>query len=153
MYATVTEANNYVRDYYSSADPLRIKWEALTEADKQVMLNRSEQVIDLLPMQGKAHNPGKAFPRDPNKERSLVQAKIATIELAVQTLNDEMQERFQLQRQGVKAYKIGDLSETFGSSSGADYSGFNQLAYSIVLPYLQDWLGGGYRICPTRTRR
>lgn len=154
MYATVEQANAYVQNFYSSADSLRLTWEALSDGDKQVSLNRAEQVIDMLPFNGKPKYKDKAFPRKPNEEYSLKQAQVATIELAVQQLNSEAKERFELQAQGVKSYRIGDLSETFGNGTGASsYSGIDEYTFSIVYPYLKDWLGGGYIICPTHIKK
>lgn len=154
MYATVEQANAYIKDYYASTDSIRTQWEALTEEDKRVMLNRASQVVDLLPYKGRPVHPGKAFPRKPNEEYSLQMAMTATIELAAQQFNTEAKERFELQSQGVKSYKIGDLSETFGNSQGASgYSGIDEYSFSIVFPYLKDWLGGGYEICHTHIKR
>lgn len=154
MYATVEQASAYISDYYGSTDSLRLAWEALSDGDKQVHLNRAEQIIDLLPYNGIPVRKDKAFPRKPNEEYSLQQARVATIELAVQQFNTEAKERFELQAQGVKSYRIGDLSETFGRSDGASgYSGIDEYSFSIVFPYLKDWLGGGYEICPTRTKK
>lgn len=151
-YATVEEAGTYVATYYSSTDNARVRWEALSAPDKQILLNRSEQVIDLLPFKGIAAIEGKAFPREPNKELSLSRARVATIELAVQThSNAEFQERLALQKQGVKSYKIGDLSETFKDVSYDNY--IDQFVLDVVGPYLKDWLGGGFRICRTLIRR
>ena len=154
MYATVEQANAYVASYYSSTNNIRIAWEALNEEDKQVMLNRSEQLIDLLPVNGKPVDPKQvsAFPRYPNPELSLERVRIAAIELALQTNGDtETQDRLNLRAQGVKSYTIGDLSETFKDTSSEDY--LIQFALDAVNPFLRNWLGGGYRICPTRIRR
>ena len=147
MYATALEANEYVKSYYSSTDPLRGAWGSLSEEDKQVLLNRAEQVIDSLPLKGRPLETGKAFPREPFRDISMQKAKMATIELALQSLDQEAVERGRLQRQGVRSYKLGDLSETFKDSSSTEDG-----TLSIVLPYLGDWLGGGYRICPTRIK-
>ncbi len=65
MYATIHQANNYVNRYYSSADPLRIAWSQLSDSDKQILLNRAEQLIDRLSFTGVPLNPNKAFPRNP----------------------------------------------------------------------------------------
>ena len=151
MYATLERANAYMQEYYASTDPIRTSWEALTDEDKQVLLNRAELMIDQLPLRGKATNPPKAFPRKPNEEYSLQLAQIATIELAAQYQDEVMRGRLSLKAQGVKSYKIGDLSETFGS--GYEYSGVDKFTYDIVFPFLKDWLGGGYRICPTQTHQ
>ena len=151
MYATVVQADEYVRNYYSSSDSMRLAWEALSEEDKLVSLNRAEQTIDHLPLTGVPVVEDKAFPRYPD---TTVPTEVtqATIELAVQTLNTEAKDRYELRRQGVRSYKIGDLSESFSDADVAA-SGVDAYAYSIVFPFLRNWLGGGYKICPTRTRR
>lgn len=150
-YATVAETTTYVRSYYSSTDAIRIAWEELSEGDKQVMLNKAAQIIDFLPLKGKPVHANKAFPRYPHKDEIPEVVKIANMELALQSQNSEAKERYELRHQGVQSYKIGDLSENFGSS-GID-TGVDEFAFSIVYPFLRDWLGGGYRICPTRIRR
>ena len=150
MYATIEQANAYIAEYYSSTSPQYISWNSLGNGDKQVLLNRAEQTIDQLPLRGTPVVAGKAFPREPDLTLSLSQAQLATIELAAQRQgNLEAQARFELQNQGVKSYKIGDLSETFMDASG--YEGLDAFAYSIVFPFLKDWLGGGFKICPTHT--
>lgn len=151
-YATVEQANAYVKSYYSSTDNIRVLWESLSTEDQQVHLNRAEQLIDLLPLRGREVIKGKAFPRKPNEELSLQRAQVATIELAVQINgNTEFQERLSLQKQGVKSYKLGDLSETFGDTHSDAF--VDQFVYDVVASYLREWLGGGYRICPTRIKR
>lgn len=151
MYATVDQADEYIKQYYSSTSPLRSAWEDLSKEDKQVLLNRAEQSIDGLPLKGRPLESGKAFPRTPSQDISMRQAMIATVELALASLDSEASERLKLRRQGVKSYKIGDLSETFEDST----VGLNGTSYtlSIVSSYLSDWLGGGYEICPTRIRK
>ncbi len=53
-----------------------------------------------------------------------------------------------MQKQGVRSYKIGDLSETyFGGSSVSEK---DEHTYSIVYPWLKDWLSGGYQLCQIR---
>lgn len=149
MYAAIADANEYVRNYYSSTNPLRAAWESLSDEDKQVLLNRAEQAIDSLPLRGCPLESGKAFPRTPLQETSMERARIAAIELALQSQDQEAEERYRLQSQGVKSYKIGDLSETFKDSS----AGTTSRILAIVSTYLGDWLSGGYEICPTRIRR
>lgn len=152
MYATLEQANAYIESYYSSNNPLRISWNALSDGDKTVQLNIAERTIDQLPLKGKPIHKSKAFPRKPDEEYSLLKAKEATIELAINLLDSEISQRYSMQQQGVKSYKIGDLSETFKDGSSG-YSGIDNYAFSIVFPYLSDWLGGGYDICPTRIHR
>lgn len=151
MYATVVQANEYVQNYYSSGDSMRLAWEALSEADKLVSLNRAEQTIDLLPINGRPVVINKAFPRYPDTDVPM-EVTQATIELALQSFNSEAKDRYELRRQGVRSYSIGDLSESFTDAAVAA-SGVDAYAYSIVFPFLRKWLGGGYDICPTRTRR
>lgn len=154
MYATVAEADEYIASYYSSTDNLRLQWEDLDDEDKAVSLRKSSQFIDLLPYKGKASSHNGAFPRKPNEEYSLQQAKIATIELALNKLDTEAASRFQLMDSGVKSYKIGDLSETFRDSESLLYgAGIDPYQFSIVFPFLRDWIGGGYDICPTHIRK
>lgn len=152
MYATVEQANTYISNYYSSTDPIRQSWEALSVDNKQVQLNRAEKLIDQLPFNGEGMVPGKAFPREPQEDISLAKAEEATIEVAAQTLvESDVQLRLALQAQNVKSYKIGDLTETFGEVSVDP--GVNRYILSIVFPILRQWLGGGYNICPTRVHR
>lgn len=151
MYATVVQANEYVQNYYSSGSSLRLAWEALNGDDRLVSLNRAEQTIDRLPFTGRPTIDNKAFPRYPDKEIP-VEVTQATIELAVQSLDGEAKDRYELRRQGVRSYTIGDLSESFTDIAVAA-PGIDAYAYSIVFPFLRKWLGGGYEICPARTRR
>lgn len=153
MYSTIEQANVYISNYYGSTDTIRTSWEALSDEDKQVYLNKAEQIIDQLLLKGRPLVPGKAFPRDPDSEVSLLKAQEATIELAVQTQgNIEAKERYNLQKQGVSSYKIGDLSESF-KGNGSDLMGVDKFALSIVYPFLKDWLSGGYKICGTQIKR
>lgn len=156
MYATVEQTNTYVQNYYSSLDPIRTQWESLEEADKQVLINRAEQFINMLPYSTRALEPNKVFPREPNGDYSLQQVQLATMELAVQKLSYDSSSgsRYDLMKQGVKSYKIGDLSETLADNfSALDYAGIDPYLFSIVYPFLKDWIGGGYNICPTHMRR
>lgn len=149
-YATIEQADKYIESYYSSTDSLREAWDDLDDADKQVYLNRAERFIDQLPFRGRPVNKHKAFPRYPEKEYSLEQVKYATIELAINQLDTESAERIKMQQQGVKSYKLGDLSETF--KDGLDTK-IDESYLTVVYPFLQLWLGGGFDICPTRTRK
>lgn len=152
MYATLEQANTYVASCYSSTNEIRIAWDTLSDEDKQITLNRAEQIIDLLPFIGKPVVKEKVFPRYPEPELSIKRVQTATIELALQLNGDvKTQERLNLRAQGVKSYKIGDLSETFGDTNVEDY--LLQFATDTVFPFLRNWLSGGYRICPTQIRR
>lgn len=152
MYATLEQANTYVANYYSSSSDIRIAWDALSDEDKTVMLNRAELIIDLLPYKGEPLDEEKAFPRNPKSELSLKRVQSATIELALQMNGDiETQDKLNLRAQGVKSYKIGDLSETFKDTNVEDY--IMQFALNVVTPFLSNWISGGFRICPTQMRK
>lgn len=152
MYATLEQANAYVESYYCSSNKLRVAWESLSNSDRTVMLNRAEQLIDVLPFKGRPVKELKAFPRHPHAALSLEKVRTATIELALHLNGDEeYQERLSLRSQGVKSYKLGDLSETFVDVSIDNST--TQFAARIVDPYLREWSCGGFRICPTHFRR
>lgn len=152
MYATLEQADAYVINYYSSSSDIRVAWDALSDEDKIVMLNRAELIIDLLPLKGEPVDEEKAFPRNPKPELSLKRVQNATIELALQMNGDiETQDKLNLRAQGVKSYKIGDLSETFKDTNVEDY--IMQFALNVVTPFLRDWISGGFKICPTQMRK
>lgn len=52
-YVTITDADEYVAARYVSTDPNRLRWEALSDADKEVYLLRSVEAIDCLPFTGR----------------------------------------------------------------------------------------------------
>lgn len=150
-YVDVATVDNYVATYYPQSNAIRIKWEALIEDDKNVFINRATQMINLLPLRGKACEGNElfmAFPREPDPgNNSLELAKQACCDLAIKLNGDgEFQERLNLQRQGVKSYKLGDLSETFGNN-GYDAC-IDIFVYDTVFPFLRNWLSGGYKILP-----
>ena len=52
-YNTVEQANAYVASHYLSSDEARVRWELLNDEDKQVLLNKSHDIIDALPITGR----------------------------------------------------------------------------------------------------
>ena len=44
-YNTVEQANVYVSSHYLSSDEARVRWELLTDEDKQVLLNKSHDTM------------------------------------------------------------------------------------------------------------
>ena len=149
-YVTLEEAKQYISQFYLSNNSLRVSWDALDDSDKQILLNTARKQIDLLPLKGKPTGTDQ-FPREPFADKSLEKVKEANIELAIQSLDTENRARASLKSQGVKSYKIGDLSETFETAK--TYSGLDSFSFNIAFPFLQDWLGGGYVICPSRTKK
>ena len=88
-YCTVEEANAYVSLYFTSSDEGRVSWDALSDSDKQVLLNQAHDIIDALPIHGRKTcvDQPDAFPRFPEKEVPTA-VRHAECELAV-SLSDK----------------------------------------------------------------
>lgn len=153
-YVTLDEANQYIKNYYLSSDPLRVQWESTADTDKEILLRKSFSQINELPFTGKPTNAKQSlpFPRGCKfTEQDWQKVKYAQTEQAVGVLDtvavQEYENRLKLRRAGVLQYTIGDLSEKFQtglpSESNATYFGLNEKAYK----YLKDWLQGGYKVC------
>lgn len=153
-YITIQEMNDYVSKYYTSSDPLRIQWDAMSESDQEVYLRRAFTQINSLPFTGKPKTSKQTlpFPRYHDfHESDLLNVKNAQAEQALAITDvialQEVSERMNLRRAGVVSYRIGDLQETFQKGlpvdSNANFFGLSQKAYT----YLQKWLHGGYRVC------
>ena len=69
-YVDLAYADTYIAEHFLSANELRVKWEALQEADKEVLLRRSFEAIEGLPFTGHKtdFSQPNAFPRWPEKE-------------------------------------------------------------------------------------
>lgn len=147
-YINLDEMNTYVKENYVSSDPLRIQWEAMDEADKNVYLNRAYNFINSLPFTGRpahATQPG-AFPRAGNfTTQDFLKVKYAQAEQALAmsdvVASSETEDRLRLRRAGVTEYSIGDLSEKFGNGAATS------LLCENARRYLVKWLQGGFRVC------
>lgn len=170
-YITVAEADAYVQENYLSSSTEYQQWQALSEEDKEVLLRRGASLIDGLPLRGiKASKDQKmAFPRilPPHldrfdgcfalhpTEKDLVVPQEVKDSQALQAMDFlssaetlDVATRARLARQGVKSFKIGDLSETLdGGSSAATYLYTTQEVALGVSQKLNAWLGGGYEVC------
>ena len=151
-YVTLQEANEYIKTHYLSEDPLRLVWEDLLEEDQVVLLNKSFQVLELLPFAGRKFDPkqANAFPRWPQQEVPVA-IKWAQIENALaksDTSNAEDAKFYErMWMYGVESYSIGNLSERTSTGSysvnGAQATGITSaIADRLLRPYL----GGGYRM-------
>lgn len=157
-YITLEEANTYIQMHYMSSDSLRISWEALDTADREIALRNSFVQINRLPFTGRPADSSQSlpFPRYNTPTSSMYDVKCAQVENAVQQLDkymsDEIQQRKMLQRAGVKKYMIGDLSEEFVASAASlghnNCFGLCPEAYEYLKRYLQ----GGYKICTSIKR-
>lgn len=153
-YVTVAEATEYIKSRYASSDALRQAWEAMSEADQAVYLQRSFDAINILPFRGRKYAEGQeaAFPRWPNPEVPPA-LRYAQIENAITLTDTSAQEDAafyeKMWQYGVESYRIGNLSES--SSNGSwGRSGSTTAARNIkstqALNLLQPYLMGGFNI-------
>ena len=154
-YATVEQANKYVSKHYISTDPLRTSWNALSDEDKQVILNVSAEAINSLPYPGRKLDPTQenAFPRYPSL---LVPTAIiaAQIENAISVSDSSSSEDAALYQRmwsfGIASYSIGNLSESVGNASGGASLSAQMLQNGIystkAQALLKPFMGGAYCI-------
>ena len=120
MYVTIAEADAYIAAHYLPTDPLRVAWESLIDEYKQVLLTRSYDAIEMLPLRGRKASCGQqtAFPRWPDTAVPEC-VKSAQIENALELGNpsEEAEEYMRMRQLGVTEYKIGNLSEKLGGGS------------------------------------
>lgn len=150
-YNTVDTANEYVTGHYLSSDEARLRWEALSTEDRQVLLNKSFDVIEGLPLTGrKTHtDQPNQFPRCPDEEVPEVVLQ-AEVELALALSDTELAESIRDYRRmvdyGISSYSIGNFSETILSYQKNSL----QMRYGLISDeaerLLNPWLTGGYRI-------
>lgn len=148
-YVTLEEANEYIEIHYLSKDNLRVNWNALSDDDRRVLLNRSFQTIELLPFAGKKASPEQTsvFPRWHMREVPAT-VKWAQIENALALSDASAVEDAtyyeRLRAHGITSYTIGNLSESFGSTSYDSKT--TGILSETARRLLQPLLGGGYRM-------
>lgn len=154
-YVTIEEMDTYVAAHYTSDDALRVRWEALSESDKAVMLTKSFNDIEVLPFTGCKADKTQVtqFPRFGETEVSQ-SVKDAQMDNAIWLCDQSAKETENtyntLWRFGVESYRIGNLSETskggaWGHSGGV-ISPLITIFSSKAIKLLQGYLSGGYRI-------
>lgn len=141
-YDTYANSATYFAD---GIHPKADTWLALTEPDASGYLIQATRQIDALKINGNKYTttatsgvPDQAlkFPRgcdyDDGSTFIPVEVKHAMFEQAVYLAEsgDAAENRADLQRQGVKSFTLGDLSETYGSSKG---NVLCSLAYNMLL--------------------
>lgn len=130
-YVTLEEANTYFASRLHAE-----AWTAATDTDKQKALDMATRAIDRTPVKGVKTNYDQAnqFPRYPDTE--VPQAvKDATCEEALALLERGNSQRRKLQAEGVAAFSVGGLSETY--VSGARGGGLmSQEARELLRPWL-----------------
>jgi hypothetical protein len=163
-YISRADAEAYIKAHYTSTDPAAIAWMQASEPDCEILLRRAARTIDRQPLQGFKASDTQVmeFPRAlytepaPDAQDALhpllrtqdgwyIQTAVpaavghAQAEIVMSLLQGPS-ERATLQREGVKSFTIGHLSETYtGTQSALD----SYEARQLLAPYT----GGGLRIC------
>ena len=154
-YISLTDANSYVVANYVSTASEYTTWSALEDGDKEIYLKKATKRIDRQILRGKKASDDQtlAFPRSiyssNNRniksetafyysgwitESEVSQAvKDAQVEEALALMQGEP-ERLKLQREGVKSFSLGPLSETF---SGKRKDLISNEAKELLKKYLQ----------------
>lgn len=162
-YISLVDANTYVTNNYVSTDTERTIWEALTDANKEIYLRKAASKIDRQPIRGikSVQTQTMQFPRAmqtdyylqnyPNTnlyydadwlvETEVAQSvKDAQVEEAL-ALAKGVPKRSELQAQGVKSFRLGNMSENYGS--GTTLTFISQTAKELLRKYL----AGSVPIC------
>lgn len=169
-YISLDDADTYVEENYISTDTKRTSWEALSDSDKEIFLKKATKKLDRQILRGIKANDTQTleFPRAlPTKYRRedypqlnirldgdwVVETEVsqrvkdAQVEeaLSINTTGSNANKRLELQKQGVKSYSIGNLSETFNSVS-SNYSTTTLLS-TEAKELLSYYVSGSVRIC------
>lgn len=156
-YVTAAEADSYIAARYTATSADRIRWNALSTVDKDILLVDSCYEIEILPFRGRKvlKTQPLSFPRRIPFQSGVAETpevpdgiKFAQIELALylsdKTKVAEQSQRQSLQSQGVRSFSLGDLSESYRTGS-------SQKAAPLLCPkcalFLRPHLSGGAAIC------
>lgn len=159
-YVTLDQANEYIATHYISEDKLRTTWEILSIEDREALLLKSFETIELLPFAGRKTeiDQPNAFPRYPS---NTVPAPVqwAQIENALATsdttASEEAEHYGRLWQFGVQSYTIGNLSEKISEgawSTGSTTAVASGLVSTVATRLLKPYLNGSYRITRGRCR-
>lgn len=147
-YISLADSKTYATAHKISTDTILIAWNALADTDKEILLRKATQIIDRQPLTGirAIWNQTLEFPRyiysdiDNYDIRSYPPITIPTVPDAVKyaqceialSLITSVSERVQMQREGVRSLRLGDLSEAYAG-------GQNRLCFEameLLAPYL-----------------
>lgn len=167
-YISLTDANTYMSNNYLSTSSELATWNALSNADREVLLKKATKKIDRQILRGvRATNTQVLeFPRAIRVTETLNEyPDVATIRNLSWVIETEVSQkvkdanveealfavisgasanrRIALQQQGVKSYSLGDLSETFGGG----FSSQNNLLSTNAKDLLSYYLTKSVRIC------
>lgn len=164
-YLTQVDATAYMAGHYATTDAKHIAWDALATDDKDAYLRKAAQIIDRQPLAGVKYTTLQtmAFPRiiyseymengnvhysgyglglEYYNQAAIPDAvKYAQVEIAL-SLCTGASDRSTLQREGVKQFSLGSLSETYGGVSETKRIPSIE-AKELLMPYL----AGGVSIC------
>lgn len=160
-YISQADATAYVIAHYVSTDPRAIAWAALSSDNKDAHLRKAAQTVDRQPVVGikalstqtmqfpraiftntgayqltASHSLGSGWYIQPEVPADV---KAAQVEIALE-LSVGISTRTDLQRQGVKSFSLGKLSENYGSGKA------NALPYE-ARELMAAYLLGGAAIC------
>lgn len=148
-YATVEEADKYVKERYMTFETLRKNWDNLSSEDRQTALTKANDIIDNLPLTGRKYSPTQshAFPRGFNPEIPE-KVRYAEVELALSYSDSDtvsaMQEYRKMIDYGISAVSVGNFSESFLTYGKNGL----QLHYGLISTeaerFLAPWLTGGF---------
>ena len=162
-YISLADAETYTAENYLYTDRKRVEWNKLLDNEKEILLRRAAKVIDRQPLIGikAVSTQDMEFPRAIHtdyKRRDLpilnthfysdwyIQTetpdavKHAQVEIAL-TATQDAPKRVELQRQGVKSFSLGKLSESYGSGSN------NAIVSHEARELLKPYLAGSVSIC------
>ena len=148
-YVTLTEADAYVEAFHPDS-----AWFGLTDTQKEQRLVLACEQLEAPPFTGRKTDRRQpmAFPRFPSVTvpQSIKAAQVEIALLPLSTVRSaaatDAAQRAALQRQGVTAFSIGDLSESYGGVVGL-VATHAFLADATIHGLLIQFLQGGYPIC------
>jgi len=148
-YVTLAEADDYVANFYAQTS-----WSDLSETQKEQRLVLACERLEALPFTGRKRTLVQSllFPRWPS-DIVPEAIKAAQVEIAVLDLREDATKvvaaaakRAALQQQGVTAYSVGHLSESYGGGSAA-FAEFPFMADNKIQSLLRTFLRGGHVTC------
>jgi hypothetical protein len=161
-YISLADADAYLSATYPATDAKMVAWTTLSDADCEIYLKRAALILDRQAYTGQKAVSTQAmqFPRAiyaPNSSYAAssnyifdndwyvqtevpTEVKYAQVEIAFAEAQGTSS-RVQLQREGVKSFSLGKLSESYGSGSVFKMS--SPEAYDYLAPYL----AGSVRLC------
>ena len=170
-YISLADADTYVAANYVSGDTKYTTWDDLSDGDKEIYLKNATKKLDRQILRGvkAVSTQTLEFPRAlytnyrredyPNLnirldgdwviETEVAQrVKDAQVEEALQILIDgsTANDRIKLQQQGVKSFKIGDLSESYGGGISSTYNTTRLLSIEAK-ELLRYYVAGAVGIC------